>query len=84
VREVIETAREVTALEIPVEVGPRRSGDPAVLIASSEKIRHDLHWSPAMQDLREIIGSAWAWMIEHPTGYEAYGNWTKEKAKGKR
>jgi UDP-glucose 4-epimerase len=81
VREVIETARKVTAFDIPMQIGPRRSGDPAVLIASSEKIRRDLNWSPAMQDLREIIGSAWAWMIEHPTGYEAHGNWTKAKGR---
>ncbi|HEX8186586.1 MAG TPA: UDP-glucose 4-epimerase GalE, partial [Blastocatellia bacterium] len=81
VREVIETAREVTALEIPVQVGPRRSGDPAVLIASSDKIKRDLSWSPATQDLRAIIASAWNWMLEHPTGYEAYGSWTKAKGR---
>ena len=81
VREVIETAREVTALEIPVQIGPRRPGDPAVLIASSEKIKRDLNWSPATQNLHEIIGSAWNWMIEHPSGYEAYGNWTRSKGR---
>jgi UDP-glucose 4-epimerase len=81
VREVIDMAREVTGLEIPVEIGPRRAGDPAVLIASSEKIKRDLNWSPAKQDLREIIGSAWNWMLEHPTGYEAYANWTMAKGK---
>ncbi|HVG17684.1 MAG TPA: UDP-glucose 4-epimerase GalE [Blastocatellia bacterium] len=81
VREVIETAREVTGLEIPVQMAARRSGDPAVLIASSEKIKRDLNWSPAMQDLREIISSAWAWMLEHPTGYEAYGNSTKARGR---
>ena len=81
VREVIETAREVTDLDIPMRVGPRRPGDPAVLIASSEKIRRDLSWSPAMQDLREIIGSAWNWMLEHPTGYEAYGTWAESKGR---
>jgi len=81
VREVIEAAREVTALEIPVQVAPRRGGDPATLIASSEKIKRELNWSPAMQDLREIIASAWAWMLEHPAGYEAFGNWTKAKGK---
>jgi UDP-glucose 4-epimerase len=81
VREVIETARKVTTLEIPVQVGPRRSGDPAVLVASSEKIKRDLNWSPATQDLHEIIGSAWNWVIEHPTGYEAYGNWARAKGR---
>jgi len=73
VREVIETAREVTGVDIPVRMGPRRPGDPAVLIASSDKIKRDLHWSPTMQDLRSIITSAWNWMLEHPSGYEDYG-----------
>lgn len=81
VLEVIKTAREVTGLEIPVQIGPRRDGDPAVLIAGSEKIMRDLNWSPAMQDLREIIASAWSWMLEHPTGYEAYGNFTKARGR---
>ena len=69
VREVIETAREVTRQDIPVRTGPRRAGDPAVLIASSERIKGELGWQPAMQDLRLIIESAWAWMQEHPNGY---------------
>jgi UDP-glucose 4-epimerase len=75
VREVIESAREVTGYEIPVEVGPRRAGDPAVLIASSEKIKRELDWHPEMQDLRVMIESAWNWMQEHPNGYEDYGLW---------
>lgn len=70
VREVIETAREVTGRDIEVRRGARRAGDPAVLIASSEKIRRELGWQPAMQDLRVIIESAWKWMQEHPNGYE--------------
>jgi UDP-glucose 4-epimerase len=70
VRQVIETAREVTGSEIRVRVGERRAGDPAVLIASSEKIRRELGWRPAQQDLRRIIESAWAWMQSHPRGYE--------------
>jgi UDP-glucose 4-epimerase len=69
VREVIETARRVTGKEIPVRVGPRRAGDPAVLVASSEKIRRELGWQPSMQDLSVIIESAWKWMQEHPEGY---------------
>ncbi len=69
VRQVIETAREVTGREIRVRVGERRAGDPAVLIASSEKIRRELGWRPAQQDLRRIIESAWAWMQSHPRGY---------------
>jgi UDP-glucose 4-epimerase len=62
VREVIETAREVTGREINVRVGPRRPGDPAVLVASSEKIRRELGWQPAQQELRLIVQSAWDWI----------------------
>jgi len=69
VNQVIETAREVTGKEIPARVGPRRSGDPAVLIASSEKIKRELGWTPQFQDLRVIIESAWRWMLAHPNGY---------------
>jgi UDP-glucose 4-epimerase len=69
VREVIETARSVTGRDINVRMGARRPGDPAVLVASSERIRRELGWQPAMQDLRVIIESAWEWMQEHPNGY---------------
>lgn len=62
VREVIDIAREVTGREIPIKVGPRRPGDPAVLIASSEEIKKDLGWSPRLGDLRVIIESAWTLM----------------------
>jgi UDP-glucose 4-epimerase len=70
VREVIDTARAVTGRAIPVRTGPRRAGDPAVLIASSDKIRAELGWQPALQDLREIVASAWAWLEAHPRGYQ--------------
>lgn len=69
VREVIETAREVTGREIPVEIGPRRPGDPAILIASSDRIRQELGWKPRYTSLREILESAWAWHQKHPYGY---------------
>lgn len=59
VREVIEIAREVTGREIPVKAGPRRPGDPAVLIASSDQIKKDLGWSSRFGELRLIIESAW-------------------------
>jgi UDP-glucose 4-epimerase len=62
VREVIDTARRVTGKDIPVRMGPRRPGDPAVLIASSDKIKSELGWQPQFQDLGVIIGSAWRWM----------------------
>jgi UDP-glucose 4-epimerase len=69
VNEVIETARAVTGREISVRVGARRAGDPAVLVASPEKIKRELGWKPVMQDLKVIIESAWKWMQEHPHGY---------------
>ncbi|HLF72934.1 MAG TPA: UDP-glucose 4-epimerase GalE [Anaerolineales bacterium] len=70
VREVIETARLVTGHPIPVEELPRRPGDSARLVASSEKIRRELGWEPKHQDLREMIASAWEWHRSHPNGYE--------------
>jgi UDP-glucose 4-epimerase len=69
VNEVIETAREVTGKEIPGRVGPRRAGDPAVLVASSEKIKRELGWKPEFQNLRVIVESAWRWILAHPNGY---------------
>ena len=71
VREVIETAREVTGHEIPVVESPRRPGDPARLVASSEKIRKELGWEPQHMDLKDILSSAWEWHKSHPKGYDA-------------
>jgi UDP-glucose 4-epimerase len=70
VREVIATARRVIGRDIPTKVGPRRAGDPAMLIASSEKIKRELRWEPKYQDLNLIIDSAWQWMLSHPNGYQ--------------
>lgn len=70
VREVIEAARRVTGLPIPAEDAPRRTGDPAVLVASSEKIRQELSWQPRFSDLETILSSAWEWHRKHPRGYE--------------
>jgi UDP-glucose 4-epimerase len=61
VRQVIDSARRVTGRSIPVEELPRRPGDPAVLIASSEKIETELGWKPVYPELDAIIGSAWEW-----------------------
>ena len=69
VREVIDTARQVTGKDIPVRMGPRRAGDPAILIASSDKIKSELGWQPQYQDLRVIIESAWRWMLARADGY---------------
>jgi UDP-glucose 4-epimerase len=69
VTEVIDAAREVTGREIATRTVKRRAGDPSVLIASSDKIKQELGWSPKYQDLKLIIQSAWDWMREHPEGY---------------
>lgn len=69
VKQVIETAREITGHPIPVEIVPRRAGDSAVLVASSEKIRAELGWTPRFPALTDIIVSAWRWHQAHPHGY---------------
>ena len=69
VKEVIDTAREVTGHPIPAKVTPRRAGDPAQLIASSEKARTVLGWNPQHADLKEIIETAWNWHKNHPNGF---------------
>ncbi len=69
VREVIETAREVTGHPLPAQVTDRRSGDPAVLIAGSETIRRERGWTPQYPALRDIIETAWRWHKAHPHGY---------------
>jgi UDP-glucose 4-epimerase len=69
VKQVIETAREVTGHPIQATIGPRRPGDPATLVASSEKIRRELGWQPRFASLRDIIASAWQWHRTHPRGY---------------
>lgn len=73
VREVIETARAVTGHPIPALESPRRPGDPARLVASSEKIRRELGWEPQYPDLKDILASAWEWHKTHPKGYENAG-----------
>ena len=69
VNQVLETAREVTGKPIPARIGPRRPGDPSVLIAASDKIQKELAWKPKLQDLRIIIETAWRWLQKHPNGY---------------
>ena len=69
VKEVIDTAQRVTGREIPTNVGSRRAGDPAILVASSDRIKSELGWQPQFQDLELIIDSAWRWMQDHPNGY---------------
>lgn len=70
VREVIDTARQVTGHPIPAIESPRRRGDPARLVASSEQIRRELGWQPQIPDLQDIVASAWEWHRTHPNGYK--------------
>lgn len=70
VKEMLDAARVVTGKEIPAEIVPRRAGDPAQLVASSEKARNILGWTPEYTDIKEIIRTAWNWHVSHPHGYE--------------
>lgn len=70
VRQVVEAAKRVTGRDIDAQVGPRRAGDPPVLVASSEQISRKLGWKPRYHDLDEIIRSAWNWHQRHAMGYE--------------
>jgi UDP-glucose 4-epimerase len=67
--EVIDAAERITGRKIPRKLGPRRPGDPAVLIASKEKLQRTLGWEASHSSLEEIIRSAWAWRQKHPHGY---------------
>ena len=69
VKQVIETAREITGHPIPAEIGARRPGDPNILIASSETINHELGWKPIYPELKDIIQTAWDWHVKNPNGY---------------
>lgn len=69
IMEVIRTAEEVTGRKIKYEIGPRRPGDPAILVASSERIKRELGWQPRFGALRDIIATAWEWHRTHPNGY---------------
>ncbi len=70
VKEVIDIARKVTGRAIPAVIEARRSGDPAVLVASSERGRAELGWKPSRDSLEKIIESAWSWHESHPDGYK--------------
>ncbi len=69
VKEVIETAREITGHPIPAQVTPRRPGDAAILVADAARIRAELGWEPQIPTLRDIVASAWTWHQAHPRGY---------------
>jgi len=69
VREVIDACRRVTGHAIPVELGPRRPGDPPELVADSSKAQRVLNWQPKYTDIESIIRTAWKWHSTHPRGY---------------
>ncbi len=69
IREILAAAEAVVARPIPYDVGPRRLGDPPVLVALAERAEQVLGWRPARPSLEEMVGSAWAWRQSHPYGY---------------
>ncbi|WP_010251700.1 UDP-glucose 4-epimerase GalE [Acetivibrio cellulolyticus] len=69
VKEVVDVVRKVTGKSITAVDAPRRPGDPAILVASSEKIKKELNWKPRMNDLETIVSTAWEWHSKHPNGY---------------
>ncbi|MBQ7760275.1 MAG: UDP-glucose 4-epimerase GalE [Phascolarctobacterium sp.] len=69
VRQIIDSAKRVTGVDFTVVEEARRAGDPAVLIASSEKIREELGWVPEHSNVEEVISTAWNWHKGHPYGY---------------
>jgi UDP-glucose 4-epimerase len=70
VREVVETVARVTGSPPPTAAAPRRAGDPAILVASSEAARQRLGWSPGFPELEGIVRTAWEWHRDRPRGYD--------------
>jgi len=68
--EVVKIAEKVTGVKIPIKVGSRRTGDPAVLVASSKRAKEELNWKLQFPELESIVESAWQWLVTHPDGYE--------------
>jgi UDP-glucose 4-epimerase len=71
VQQVIDAARKITGHAIPSKIGPRRAGDPGILVADSAKIRGELGWDPRYGDLETIVEMAWRWHVSHPKGYQS-------------
>jgi UDP-glucose 4-epimerase len=69
VQEMLDAIAEVTGREVPHEDGPRRAGDPAVLVASNARAKAELGWEPSRSDIATIVRDAWAWHSRHPDGY---------------
>jgi UDP-glucose 4-epimerase len=72
VSQVIEVARRVTGRPIRVERGPRRAGDPPILVASSDRARQRLRWTPQRESLETMVEDAWRWVLAHARGYESH------------
>ena len=70
VREVVDACRRVTGRDIPMEIGPRRPGDPPELVADSRRARDTLNWTPKYVELDAIVATAWRWHSNHPHGYK--------------
>ena len=70
VKEMVQAAREVTGHEIPAKICERRAGDPAKLVAASNKARTELGWNPKHENIKEMIATAWKWHQGHPNGFE--------------
>ncbi|KAA2212400.1 UDP-glucose 4-epimerase GalE [Teichococcus oryzae] len=70
VKQVIEAVERISGCPVPHDVGPRRPGDPAVLVASNEKLRRETGWTPRYAELDDIVRTAWAWRSAHPRGFD--------------
>ena len=69
VREVVEAAKRVTGVDLPIQYGARRPGDPAILYANAAKIQQELGWTARYRDIDAIVQTAWDWFRRHPDGY---------------
>ncbi|MFM7422772.1 MAG: UDP-glucose 4-epimerase GalE, partial [Alphaproteobacteria bacterium] len=70
VKQVLGAIERVSGRAVPHSIGPRRVGDPAVLVAASERLRRETGWAPRFGDIDEIVHTTWAWREAHPKGYE--------------
>lgn len=70
VKDIIDISEQITERKIPRKIDPRRAGDPAVLVADSQRLQEQLGWKPKFSDLQTIIRSAWEWHQVHPNGFD--------------
>jgi UDP-glucose 4-epimerase len=73
VKDVLDSVERVTGSKVPYTMGPRRAGDPAVLYASSDRIKRELGWQPEFEEIDNIVKTAWRWRASHPNGYDDKG-----------